>query len=376
MKHKIIPIYIIWSVALLFASCGGLQTGKSDGGDSISLKYASLLEMAECDSFTECRVLNPWKPGMVLHRYLLVPRDGKVPVNHPDGTVVRTPLRRAVSFTSVHAALLSDLGVLPQVCGITDTAYVIRQDLREALRAGRLADMGSSQMPNRELLAGKQADALLVSPFENAGYGGIETLGVPLIECADYMETSPLGRAEWMRFYGRLFGCSERADSLFAVVEKNYNALKAQAAKTASRPTLLADHLTGGTWYVAGGGSTMGRLYADAGARYLFADYKQSGSVALNFEAVFSRAHAADVWLTKYGANKDLTYAAMSADYAPYTQFRAWQERHIFQCNVSRLPFFEDTPFRPDLLLQDVVSIVHPELLPHYARRYYSPMQP
>lgn len=360
----------------LCAGCGGARTAASEAGDGIALRYASLLQMTEHEGYVECTVLNPWKQGAVLHHYLLVPRADSVPADLPEGTLVRTPLQRAVSFTSVHAGLLLDLGALSQVSGLTDTAYVVRRELREALRAGKLAAMGSSQVPDRELLVAKQPDALLVSPFENAGYGGIEQLGVPLIECADYMETSPLGRAEWMRFYGRLFGVGERADSLFADIETNYNRLKAQAAAEKSRPTVLVDHLQSGVWYVPGGKSTMGILYADAGADYVFRDLDQSGSVPLHFEEVFARGRDADFWITKYGAATDLSYASMSADYAPYMQFAAWKNRHIFQCNVSRIPFFEDAPFHPDRLLQDIVSIVHPDLLPGYTRRYYSPMQP
>lgn len=375
-RLKNIPLYIIWCTLALCYGCSGLHTATSETDADSLLHYATLLHLSETDSATVCEIKNPWREGALLHRYILVPSGQKVPDNIPQGTLVRTPLTRAVSFTSVHAALLADLGVMDRLYGMCDTAYVIRQDLRDALRAGSLNDMGSSQTPNREKLVAAKTDALLVSPFENAGYGGIEQLNIPLIECADYMETSPLARAEWMCFYGRLFGCAARADSLFAVVEKNYLNLKERAQATKERPTVNTDHMQSGVWYVPGGNSTMGRLFADAGADYVFSDNAQSGSVALNFEAVFAKGRTADFWLTKYGAAKDLTYKTLAEEYAGYGKFDAWQQHHVYQCNVSHTPFFEDTPFHPDRLLADIIRIVHPELLPDAKPLYYTPMRP
>ena len=119
-------------------------------------------------------------------------------------------------------------------------------------------------------------------PFENSGgYGRVEKLNIPIIECADYMETSALGRAEWMRFYGLLFGEAQKADSLFAEVEKNYNELKALVAPLSYAPSVISELKNGSAWYVPGGKSTSARIYADAGANYVFADDEHSGSVPL-----------------------------------------------------------------------------------------------
>jgi len=377
MRPLRLSFFPIILAVLAFASCGSREATDPHPprADSLRLRYASLLALQRADSFVVCEVRNPWKPGTLLHRYVLVPRSAKVPAQRPEGTLVRIPLERAVAFSSVHAALAFDLGVSRRLCGLCDANYAVRSDLRRAVREGRLTDMGASHLPDIERIVSQKADALLVSPFEQAGYGGVEKTGLPLIECADYMETSPLGRAEWMRFYGLLFGCEARTDSLFTAVEKEYNTLKRKVISTKPRPSLLIDCMQSGTWYVPGGRSTMGRLYADAGADYLFGRLAESGSVALPFEQVYRRGADATLWLIKYGAATDLTYAALQRDYAPYTGFRAWKERRIYGCNVSRKPFFEDTPFRPDRLLRDVVTVFHPELLPHYKPVWFEPLR-
>lgn len=143
-------------------------------------------------------------------------------------------------------------------------------EVQDGCRNGEIVDCGNGMNPDIEKIIDLRPDAIMLSPFENSGgYGRVGKLGVPVIECADYMETSPLGRAEWLRFYGLLVGQEQRGDSLFAQIEKEYLALKDLAAQATSRPTVLSDLKYGSAWYIAGGQSTTGRLYADAGADYV-----------------------------------------------------------------------------------------------------------
>ena len=186
------------------------------------------------------------------------------------------------------------------------------------------------------------------------------------------METSALGRAEWMRFYGLLFGEAQKADSLFAEVEKNYNELKALVAPLSSAPSVISELKNGSAWYVPGGKSTSARIYADAGANYVFADDEHSGSVPLAFETVFDKGQNADFWLIKYNQAIDKTYKELEQDYAPYTGFRAFKERNIYGCNTGKVDFYEDSPFHPDRLRKDLIKIFHPTLLEGYELKYFT----
>ena len=165
-------------------------------------------------------------------------------------------------------------------------------------------------MCSSDLIIDLHPDAILLSPFENSGgYGRIEKLNIPIIECADYMETSALGRAEWMRFYGLLFGAAPQADSLFAEVDSCYQRLKMRAQLSSTSFSVVSELKSGSAWYVPGGRSTIGRLFQDACGRYAFADDTHSGSVPLAFETVFDKAGDADVWLVKYNRDRDMSYA-------------------------------------------------------------------
>lgn len=278
-------------------------------------------------------------------------------------------------YSSVHCGLLEKLGVFTSVGGVCDLKYSRLPTVHDACSKGMVVDCGDGMNPDMERIIDLQPDAVLLSPFENSGgYGRIEKLDVPIIECADYMETSALGRAEWMRFFGLLFGAKERADSLFAEVDSCYQQLKMRARRSSTSLSVISELKSGSAWYVPGGHSTMGRLFSDACGQYAFAEDEHSGSVPLAFETVFDKAGNADTWIIKYNRERDMTYADLQSDYIGYTAFRAFKTRNIYVCNTARVPFYEETPFRPDYLLRDLVQILHPEVTDLGDLRYFSKM--
>lgn len=372
MIHHRIPILFL--LILLLAAC--TTAPQHDGGENV-LHHATLLEMHEADSFTLVRVKNPWAEGRLLATYVMVDSGRPVPHGRPVGQLLRVPLRRAVLTSAVHAALLAELGAEHRMAGLTDAAYVVSPRVKAILtdNGGTVRPMGTAMQPDVEQMRRAAVDAVWVSPFENAGSGPLEALRVPLVQCADYMESSPLARAEWMRFYGRLMGCGAEADSLFAAVETAYNGIAGKVKQSRMpRHTVMCDLPTGATWYQPGGASTMGRLLADAGAAYLWADRKEAGSLSLDMESVFARARRADVWLVKYGAATPLTYASMASDNPRLARFDAWGKRHVWACNTLEVPFYDETPFHPERLLADIASLLHPDAVKRPSAVYYTPL--
>ena len=283
--------------------------------------------------------------------------------------------RQIAIFTTTHANLLEELGAIDAIAGICETEYIANPNLCSALHAGTIQDLGSAMTPDRERIIALNPDLILLSPYENAStYGNLEALGIPIVQCADYMETSALGRAEWMRLYGRLIGRGREADSLFAAIEADYYALQALTDSIVSeqRPTVLFDTKNGSAWYVPGGRSTMAQLIADAGGRYVFADNTKSGSVPLAFETVLDRGEQADVWLIRYNNSRQrMTSSELGGMYQPYTLFKAFRNGDVYGCNSAELIFYEETPFHPERLLRDYMHILHPSLLPEYPLRYF-----
>ena len=382
------------TAALLMAACQGGKTAAADAeaGDTLEMKYAKLLTIVKHGDgeesfdaaegidyqYAEAIIANPWKAGTMLHRYILIPK-GK----EGDKTVamlarrrstgarcttdtVRTPLESNLVFTAPHCQLLTELGCQNAITGVCDKDYINIPDIKSRAQADAkvahpIMDCGSSMQPDIERIIPLHPKALLISPLENSGgYGKLDKLRIPVIETADYMETSPLGRAEWIKLYGLLLG-SSKADSLFSAIEKEYLQLKAEAAKLPLGLSILTERKTGNVWYVPGGKSTMGILLRDAHARYIFADDTHSGSLSMSPEQIIAKGNQVDVWAFKYFGGNALTKQDLLAEYQGYQALKAFQTGTVYETDTSCEPYFELTSFHPEILLREFIVLSHPE---------------
>lgn len=382
------------TAALLMAACQGGKTAAADAeaGDTLEMKYAKLLTIVKYGDgeessdaaegidyqYAEAIIANPWKAGTMLHRYILIPKG-----EEGDKTVamlarrrstgarcttdtVRTPVESNLVFTAPHCQLLTELGCQNAITGVCDKDYINIPDIKSRAQADAkvahpIMDCGSSMQPDIERIIALHPEALLISPFENSGgYGKLDKLRIPVIETADYMETSPLGRAEWIKLYGLLLG-SSKADSLFSAIEKEYLQLKAEAAKLPLGLSILTERKTGNVWYVPGGKSTMGILLRDAHARYIFADDTHSGSLSMSPEQIIAKGNQVDVWAFKYFGGNALTKQNLLAEYQGYQALKAFQTGTVYETDTSCEPYFELTSFHPEILLREFIILSHPE---------------
>ena len=350
---------------LLTTNCRQQTSLSEDIGDTLALRYAENIVIVKYPQHTVVQLKDPWKSGRTLHTYILI-RDS-VHAPSVEGTVVRVPLEHSVVFNTAHASLCRMLGCEAQIKGVCDLKYMNLPDVQRRARMAEdadsaIVDCGDSMEPDIERIVDLDADAVLLSPFENSGgYGRLEKIGVPIIECADYMETSALGRAEWMKFYGLLYGKEREADSLFHVVDSVYHSLSAKAKTMKRERSMITEKLTGNTWYVAGGRSTVGQLIADANGSYVWAADGHSGSLAMPFETILEKAGQADVWVFNWSGSAPATYASLAAEFHGYKQMKAFREHNVWYIDTQRVPYFEEVSFRPDRLLRDYVFLLHPD---------------
>lgn len=437
------------TAALLMAACQGGKTAAADAeaGDTLEMKYAKLLTIVKHGDgeessdaaedidyqYAEAIIANPWKAGTLLHRYILIPKGkegdetvARLALQRTSGMgcttdTVRTPVERSAVFIAPHCQLMYELGCQQAIRGVCDLNYINIPDVRKrAASAGKasagnasagnassekasaqnsIVDCGSSMAPDIERIIALKPEAILVSPFENSGgYGKLDKLHIPIIEAADYMESSPLGRAEWMKFYGMLFGkdknisttaagkaseaavgkaseaaagkaseatlpasCELRADSLFAKIEKEYLKLKAEAGKLPKGLSILTERKTGNVWYVPGGQSTIGILLKDANARYIFSDDKHSGSLPMSPEQILAKGSQVDVWAFKYFGGAPLSQVQLLQEYDGYKALAAFSRGNIYQVDTSMVPYFELTSFHSELLLREFIILAHGE---------------
>lgn len=365
MKFRL-SLYIIMCV-LLSACTGGKQNSfsKLGEGDTLKLKYAKNLCVVKHDGYTTVSLADPWNEGKALANYLLSDAPEKVDPSVKEGfTVVNTPIKKVLVSTSVHCALYESLKHTDAIAGVCDLDYIKLDFVKDGARQGKIADCGSSMQPNVERVIALQPDAIMLSPFQGSdGYGKISQLGIPIIQLSDYMETSPLGRAEWMLFFGMLVGEEKEAAAQFEEIEKKYNEYKALAAKTTSRKSVMMDKMVQATWYMPGGESTIGQILRDANCNYAYADTKQSGSIEQSFEQALQKCADSDIWLMRYSDGGDSNYnlASLAKDNEKYKVFKAFKQGEVYGCETTKTPFFEETPFHPEYLLHDLIVLLHPE---------------
>lgn len=349
MLYLMKQFLLILLLCSFILSCGNGKTEGKVDGDTVVFRHAHFVTVVKQGERVRIDIRNPWDTMSTLR-----------------SISVKVPVTRAAVYTATHAALLAELGLTDHIGGVFDTQYIMHGGVKEAIELGKIRDLGSSNAVSIEQIMDLQPDLLMPSPYESqGGYGRLEQMGIPIMECADYMEVSPLARAEWIRVYGILFGVEERADSLFNAIEKRYVELRTLAQKAVHRPRLLTERPLSGAWHVPCGGSTTGILYRDAGADYIFSDIPGSGANAMSIEMVLDKAMGADVWLIKSFGH--LGREQIVQDCPPTKHIPA----RLLVCNTQEVAFFEETPFHPEYLLENLIGIFHPELGISAQRQYF-----
>ena len=342
-------------------------------GDSVF--FAKGFQIESHNGYILATVRNPWNSKLVLQRYVLVPKTDSLPKNLPEGVLIRTPLARTVCYGSVQCGFFAEFDALNTLVGVCEPQYINITFIKESIQNGKIADLGQAANPVLEKIMLIEPEALFTAPIENLGYGQTAKLGIPFIECVDYMEPTPLGRAEWIRFLALFFEKKTLADSLFKETVNRYGELVRLTANVDKRPSVFAETVYSGIWYQPGGKSYIAQFYRDAGADYLWKEDTNTGSIGLTFESVLEKAENADCWLIKSSGNNDMTYRKLAQENPNYALFDAYKKRKIYICNTGKVTYYEDLPIHPDLILKDMVRIFHPELLPDYQLRYYKKME-
>ena len=361
---------MLLTLPLLISSCGRSSVADVCNGDTLTIN-SQLLTMVDQGDYIVADIRNPWSSDTsLLERYYLVSKDYKGTL--PDGGVrVTVPLESSVVYSSVHGGVIAELHAVDAINGVADAQYFINAEIAKRIESGKIADVGNSMSVSIEKVVDLSPDAILVSPFQNKESGAVTTLGIPVVQCVDYMEATPLGRAEWIKFFGVLYGCKSVADSIYKAVSADYSELCGMVAQCVDSPVVLPEQaLPSGEWNVPAGDSYMAQMYNDAGVTYPWADTQGVGSLILDAAMVLDKAGNADFWLIRYFGPLSLSALKDSNPINPH--IKAYKESNVYVCNTAEIPLFDEFPFHPERLLREYVKIFHPTVLPDYQLRYFS----
>lgn len=383
------------AVSLVFglAACGGDTEDKAaapaDTGGCVSkydantdyfpnkqtLKHATNFTLTYAENYQVLTVKEP-SPGAKPEKYVLVRCGTPAPelTGDLDGALtVETPVKSLFSASTTHLPFLTDLGVLDRLKGISSAGFVTSPEVRRRVESGAIAEYTSGEEIDTEKVVGARPDALISDGTENKGYGPLREAGVKVLANAEWLESSPLGRAEWIKFFAALTGTETKAAETFDKVAGDYTAL-AEKAEGAEPATALLGTMYSGQWYMSNGGSYVAALLKDAGGTYAWADTKGTGSATLDLETVLAKAEDAPTWLVVENTWK--TLADMEKADARYAKFKAFQDGNVWSANKVLGPgggndYYERGVARPDLVLADLVAILHPDLAPGHAFTFY-----
>ncbi|WP_281637549.1 ABC transporter substrate-binding protein [Flavobacterium marginilacus] len=367
-------IYKVLLISVLFSFIGCKKNEKSevqnDANTPNSIQYAKSLAIHKHNGYTVVTVSNPWPEAVTDFTYILKEKDGIVPDSLKKYPEISVPLKSIVVTSTTNIPFLEMLGVEKSLVGFPHTDYVSSEKTRALIDAGSVKNVGQNEKLNIEQLIELSPELIVTFGIDNnnPSIENLQKSGLKVLIQADWMEQSPLGKAEWLKLYGALFGKEKEADSLFENIVKEYNNALSLVANKKPTSTVLYGSMYQDQWFVARGSSWVAQFMKDAKADYLWKNLEGTGSLGLSFENILDKAKTANFWIAT-GSFKSLSELGKANPH--YGQFDAFANKTIYTFEgklgaTGGTVFYELSPARPDLVLKDYIKIFHPELLSDY----------
>ncbi|WP_310397786.1 ABC transporter substrate-binding protein [Hymenobacter sp.] len=322
-------------------------------------------------------ILSPFEQKTTAARYLLVPRGTARPAGYPDALVVETPVRTLVGLSSMHVALANFLGADDILVGLGNLKYASAPRVRQRIAAGKILEAGLGKELNNEQLIAQHPDLVMTTGWPGESLARFQTLaaaGIPVMINSEWVETTPLGRAEWVKVLAVLLNKEDLVNQKFGQVVRDYQRLAALGKKASKRPRVVVGLPFKDVWHVPDADSYLAQFLRDAGTTYAWDQTKSpQGSLALSFETVAPVALTAEYWLQTGSAKARAEITAQDARYAAFGPFktgRLYNNNRRTNAQGSN-DYWESGAVRPDLVLADLIKILHPELLPTWQLYYY-----
>lgn len=350
--------------------------------ENVSLDYAEGFSITVNEGFKVLTINNAWPDSDKTYTYALVDRDmlPKITLNKDefDG-IIATPVQKIVVTSTTHIPALELLEVEQSLIGFPGTDYISSEKTRVQIDNGSVSELGKNEGINTEVLLELQPELIVTFGVDgtNKSLATIETSGIPILYNGDWVEKSPLAKAEWIKFFGALYNKQQQADAIFNEIKTNYEDAKKLASKIDQKPAVLCGAMYKDIWYLPSGTSPEAQFLKDANVNYLWSETTGKGSLALSFEAVFEKGKNADLWLSpSYYTSLDAIKKANSH----YTQFEAFKNKQVYSfANTTGATggvlYYELGTARPDLVLKDMIKICHPELLGDYNLTFFENME-
>ncbi|MBT8243958.1 MAG: ABC transporter substrate-binding protein [Winogradskyella sp.] len=346
------------------------------------LKYAEGFSVTEYENYKVLVISKPWPNAKKEYQYLLASPEQLAKMTFPKDTydgIVTNTLERIVVTSTTNIPALELLDVEESLVGFPGIDYISSDKTRALIDSGVIRELGKNEGINTEVLLDINPDVVVGFGIDgvNKTFETIKKANIPVIYNGDWVESSALAKAEWIKFYGALFNREKKADSIFNIIEKNYLEAKAIAKKAKNKPTILSGAMTKDVWHLPNGNSPEAQFLKDANVNYLWKDSEGNGSLYLSFESVLDKAKDADIWLSP---SYYRSFKQLEENNPLYTNFKAFKNKSIYSFSnttgaTGGVLYYELGIARPDLVLKDLIKICHPELLTDYKPYFFKPLE-
>lgn len=368
--------FILFIALLLSISCK--KEEKSNQTNTLGQEIvtnAEGLSIKEFDNFKLVTVTNTFPEATETYSYVLHKKGVQIPDSLSKLTSIEIPVKKIIVTSTTHIPSLEILEVENTLKAFPNTNYISSEKTRMLIDNGSIREIGNNQSLNTEVILDIQPDVIVGFSVDGdmKTYKNLERNGQKIILNSDWTEKTPLGKAEWIKFFGALYDKSDQADAIFNKIKTDYLEAVKLAKNTSNAPTIMAGSIYEDQWFLPQGDSWAAYFLKEANGNYLWKDSKGTGSLSLSFESVLDKAKDADFWI---GPGQFTSIEQILTSNPNYKHFKSVQDRNVYSFSSKKgetggVVYYELAPNRPDLVVKDLIKILHPELLPDYQLYFF-----
>lgn len=374
MKKSLIALVLFISALSISCKKDAAENTVISAGTN-NIKHAKGLKIHRYSGYSIVKVTAPWPNAKESFTYVLHKPGAALPDSLKNYTAVQVPIKTIAVTSTTHIPSLEALGAEKTLLAFPNTQYISSLKTRALIDSGKVKDVGTNESINTEMMIDLAPDVLVGHSIssDNKTFNNLMQSGIKVLYNGDWTEETPLGKAEWLKFFGALYDKNDEAEAIFNKIEHDYYKAKKLAQNASKKPTVLCGAMYQDHWYLPQGNSWAGYFLNDAHSQYIWADSKGTGSLNLSFETVLEKAQNADFWI---GPSEFTTFAEMKKANPHYAEFKAFKDKNVYSWSSKKgatggLIYYELAPNRPDLVLKDLVKIFHPELLPNHNLQFF-----
>lgn len=355
------------------------KTSTHAKAETVEISYAEGFSITNFEDFKIVKVNSPWPKAEKEFTYVLAEKNVTLPDTLQFDQKVTIPIKKIVVTSTTHIPSLESLGQENTLIGFPHLDYISSKKTRDLIQKGKVEEIGENEHINTEVLLNLNPDVVIGFAVEggNKTFETVNKSGIPVVYNGDWTETDPLGKAEWIKFFGAFYNQEQKAEEIFNEIEEEYLSAKKLAQQAKNQPSILAGSMYKDVWYLPYGNSWQAQFIKDAKANYLYAETNGNGSISAAFESVLDKAQNADFWIAP---GSFTSYEQMQNASEHYQEFNAFQQQKIYSFagvkgETGGVLYYELAPQRPDLVLKDLIKIFHPELLTNYETTFFKALE-